>query len=470
MSSIIRRLPQIIADAEKAAEQALNLAKQQPDRLRITQVINPDRASFDDTAQLDGRLIAGDNLAGLASLLVGQNSLENKIDLAYLDPPFLSGADYFVQVAVPTLERTPVKLALPAYTDIWETGLDGYLAMLAPRLILLKKLLAKTGSIYVHVDWRVDGYVRVLMDEIFGVENYRNEIAWCYSSPGRSNTRFKPCHDTIHFYAMSPKATWNRPQQPLAEATKKISSLKFHGQEATWRRSRDTKDMTDWWEIIFHTGSSERIGYATQKPLALLERIIEASSKPGDLVLDCFAGSGTTLVAANKLDRKFIGIDAGQLAIKTIRNRLLTQGKARFSLENLADQTQSDTAAGHSAEISCRVDQKIATITLDGFEIAKDSIPAAGDELEKIWQTYLANPLSLVQLWLIGQYRENSGRRHFESLWHSMRPKQKIRKFEECQVKNSAEIQLDSLATEQLVVKVVDLFGNETTQIVEPKQ
>ena len=292
-------------------------------------------------------LYYGDNLDVLR-----RHVADESVDLIYLDPPFNSNSNYNILFA----EQSGVKAAsqIQAFSDTWrwdqtaakayqevveaggkpsqamqafrqflgDSNMLAYLSMMGPRLMELRRVLKPTGSIYLHCDPTASHYLKMLMDAVFGPENFRNEIVWCYTSPGRNTKKFKPCHDILLYYTNGEHPTWTNPQQPLAEATLKVKRLKFKGQEKEWIRSRDTKDMVDWWEIIFHTGSSERLGYPTQKPEKLLERIIKASSNEGDVVLDPFCGCGTAIAVAQKINRRWIGIDITHLAINLIKTRL----------------------------------------------------------------------------------------------------------------------------------------------------
>jgi adenine-specific DNA-methyltransferase len=270
------------------------------------------------------KLIWGDNLLVMSSLL---EQYAGKIDLIYIDPPFATGANFNITTTIGEDELDVTKeqslIEEKAYRDTWGRGLDSYLTMLSTRLALAHQLLSDRGSIYVHCDWRANSVIRLLMDEIWGMGSFRNEIAWCYTSPGRNTERFKPCHDTLLYYVKTGSPTWTNPQQPLADATLKVKSLQFKGQEKAWTRTRETKDMVDWWEITFHTGSGERLGYPTQKPEALVERVIAASSQPGDLVADFFVGSGTAVAVAEKMGRRWIAADLGRFAVHTTRKRLM---------------------------------------------------------------------------------------------------------------------------------------------------
>lgn len=290
-------------------------------------------------------LIWGDNKLVMASLL---KDFKGKIDLIYIDPPFDVGADFSMRLEIgdegEQVSKDQSALEMVAYNDMWGRGVSSYLQTMAERLSLMKDLLSERGSIYVHCDWRVNMYLRSILDEVFGVDRFRNQVEWCYTSPGRNAVRFKPCHDSIFYYSKSESPIWTNPQQALAEATLQVKSLQFRGQEKAWTRTRETKDMVDWWEITFHTGSGERIGYPTQKPEALLERILTASTEPNSLVADFFCGSGTTGAVAEKLGRRWIMADLGRFAVHTTRKRLIdvqrtlsAEGKPyrAFDLHNL---------------------------------------------------------------------------------------------------------------------------------------
>ncbi len=182
-----------------------------------------------------------------------------------------------------------------------------YLCFLAVRLAEMRRVLRNDGSIYVHCDPTSSHYLKQLMDTVFGIGNFRNEIVWAYGLGGSSRQTFSRKHDVILFYSKSDHYTFNKPQTPA-------KSQRLKGR---------MKGETDVWDIpSLNNMAKERTGYPTQKPLALYERIIEASSNPGDLVLDPFCGSGTTLVAAQRLGRHWIGIDSNASAVETARERL----------------------------------------------------------------------------------------------------------------------------------------------------
>lgn len=298
--------------------------------------------SISSGAGFTNRLIFGDNLASLAALagdpIRQEIEATGGIRLIYLDPPFATGDQFHMDVLI---GDPATKLRLPAYRDAWQGGLSGYLSMLAPRLQRLYGLLAEDGSLYFHCDFRAAPHARLLLDEIFGPNRLLNEIVWTYGL-GNANTQraFGRKHDTILLYTKSDNYIFNRLRGPVTPAmaakyrhTRPDGTrfMRSYGKEYDLQGGKPIGSV---WDIpAVAATSKERVGYPTQKPQALLKRIIEASSNPGDLVLDPFCGAGTTLAAANRLDRRWIGCDAGELAIWTSRKRLA--GGSSFDLLTL---------------------------------------------------------------------------------------------------------------------------------------
>lgn len=267
-------------------------------------------------------LFHGDNKEILSTLLV--NGFRGKIDLIYIDPPFDSGADYVRKVE---LRGTDKKVAgeeqniieQTQYTDIWAN--DNYLQFMYERLILLRELLSEKGSIYLHCDWHKSHHLRFLLDEVFGAENFVNEIAWGYSWGMRTPDKWNRKHDTILMYSKAQNIIFN------ANAVRvERTNEKGRTDENIYNNGKDFGDQalpTDiWYVATIHTASNERMDYPTQKPEALIDRIISASSNPDSIILDCFAGSGTTQAVAQKLGRRWIGCDLNKGAIQTISKRL----------------------------------------------------------------------------------------------------------------------------------------------------
>ncbi|RKY83751.1 site-specific DNA-methyltransferase [candidate division KSB1 bacterium] len=293
------------------------------------------------------RLIWGDNLLAMQALLA--NGYEGKINLIYIDPPFDSKADYSHKMVIEGNEFTkePSVIERLAYKDTWTGGTDSYLDMLYPRLQLMKRLLAEDGSIYVHCDWHVNSYVRIILDEIFGKDNFINEIIWGYkrpSAPGQN--QFSRLHDTIYWYVKNSEKGWifnpNEVRIPYAESSYARAGYAGTASKMTGGMGVQLKEKgkipEDWWDIPMLKGNSEEYcKFQTQKPEALLERIIKASSNKGDLVADFFCGSGTTLSVAEKLGRHWIGCELGKVGIQVTRARLVELGAKPFLIENIGN-------------------------------------------------------------------------------------------------------------------------------------
>jgi DNA modification methylase len=282
--------------------------------------------------QLSGwknKLIWGDNKLILSSLKNGplRQEIEDNggIKLIYIDPPFDVGADFSMDIEIgdETFTKKPSVLEDIAYRDTWGKGADSWIAMMYERLKLMRDLLAEDGTIYAHVDWRVTGYLRLILDEIFGANNFRNEIIYCYGGGGISKTDFARKHDTIFRYSKSEVYTFNVEYRPYSEGTMKIPrhSLSSGGGEL----NEEGTPLNDWWPDLPRLTSynKEWTSYPTQKPSNLIKRIIKASSDEDDLVCDFFCGSGTTLAVAEKLGRKWIGSDLGKFGIHTTRKRMI---------------------------------------------------------------------------------------------------------------------------------------------------
>jgi len=288
------------------------------------------------------KLIWGDNKLILSSLANGpireEIEKEGGLKLIYIDPPFAVGADFGfeIQIADEKVEKKQSIIEEIAYRDTWGKGISSYLTMMYERLKLMHHLLAEDGSIYVHVDWKVSGYLRLLLDDIFGGSNYINEIIWHYTGNSVPTKCFPRKHDNIYFYSKSDKfkinfedvleaysdLTLKRYNHTDEEGRKyKVSALRNGKQEIVY--ANEGKFPDDVWDIPVPRSLDELVGYPTQKPITLLEKIIKASSKEGDLIADFFCGSGTTAAVAEKLGRKWISTDLGRFSIHTARKRLI---------------------------------------------------------------------------------------------------------------------------------------------------
>jgi len=366
----------------------------------ITNAERQDRLNV-GSSDWHNRLIYGDNLLAMAALLAGDEttpSLRGKVDLIYIDPPFDSKADYRTKVTLPgvELEQKPTVIEQFAYSDTWSDGTASYLAMITPRLILMRELLADTGSIYVHLDWHVGHYVKIVMDEVFGKERLINEVIWQRTSAQSNPRRYGNVHDAIYWYAKGQSYHWTPIFEPLSpehiEANYsyenaigifKLADLTGKGQGPArvfgnrgridpgagrhWP-SQETIDgliaaeplywtasgkpyrklylddadgrlvQSIWTDVkAFRGAASEALGYATQKPEKLLDRIIRASSLENGLVADFNGGSGTTAAVAEKLGRRWITTDLGKPACMVMRKRLIDQNAKPFLYQAIGD-------------------------------------------------------------------------------------------------------------------------------------
>ena len=272
------------------------------------------------------KLIWGDNLLVMGSLL---EKFAGKIDLIYIDPPFATGADFTFTTEIGEsgleIEKEQSAIEEKAYRDTWGRGTETFVQMMYDRLMLMRDLLAPTGSIYVHCDWRVTQFVRMSMDDIFGRDHFRNEIIWCYKSGGAGSTGFAKKHDTIYYYTKTDKYVFN----PSKEKSYMGIGYSTGNKNVVLHDDNDGLgpytfvNVKDWWSDIGMIATSKGRLYPTQKPDELLDRIIASSSERGGIVADFFGGSGTTLSVAEKLGRRWIGCDLGRWAIHVTRKRLL---------------------------------------------------------------------------------------------------------------------------------------------------
>lgn len=310
------------------------------DEPRSEEKIEFQRSLFDTSGQRvqgwSNKLIWGDNKFVLSSLQSGplreEIEANGGIKLIYIDPPFDVGSDFntTIEIGDSSFEKAPTVLEEIAFRDTWGKGQDSFLAMIYDRLKLMHGLLADDGSIFVHCDYRLSGSLRIVLDEIFGKDNFRNEIIWFYpDTPGRSNNYFPRKHDSIFYFSKSNEHTFyaDEVRVEILEASKERykSVRKLGGKEYVGGVSADIgKVPEDVWRLSTVKGNAkESQGYPTQKPEKLLERIIKSVTKEGEIIADFFAGSGTTVSVAEKLNRKWLTSDIGRFSINTTRKRMI---------------------------------------------------------------------------------------------------------------------------------------------------
>lgn len=393
MDSLIYELPKIVDEGKKEVEKILErISNQSKLALQTNELVLPAKDTNNlwegRTSKLNekdwlNRLVYGDNLLVMQALLTGDKesgleSMRGKIDLIYIDPPFDSKADYRTKITLPgvDLEQKPTIIEQFAYADTWKDGTVSYLKMLYPRLILMRDLLSEKGSIYVHIDWHVGHYVKILLDDIFGKENFRNEIVWKRSNMKGAKTtsnQFGRNHDVIYLYSKSNNYTYKQEfksytedyikqrfchkdikgvycLQPIGTRSKEsMAELKKNNRiiitNNGFERIKFYLDemkgvaLDDIWTDIQTVSQlvNEKIDYATQKPEGLLERIIKASSNENSVVADFFAGSGTTGAVAERLGRKWIMADLGKPSALIMRKRLIDQNAKPFLYQSIGD-------------------------------------------------------------------------------------------------------------------------------------
>jgi DNA modification methylase len=344
------------------------------------------------------------------------------VDLIYLDPPFFSGKNYeviwkdgaevrsFEDTKFYTLECECGKVFPENHlycafcgagkdkaTERRSNDIEAYLQWLRPKLEECYRVLKPTGSVYVHLDWHAVHYVKVMMDEIFGYNNFKNDITWCYNRWSNVSSSFQRMHDTILFYAKGGTSTFNEIRIPLETPRKRNLVAMVNGKKVSKRdengkiiyKMQIDKPLSDWWEINpVPKKGGERLGYPTQKPEALLERIIKASSNPGDLVLDPFSGCATCVSVAEKLGRRWIGIDVSPTSCRLMTDRLRKIGYS-IGVSDIIDmpQTSDELKDMEAFEFQNWVVQQ-----LGGRQVQKKT----GDRGIDGW-TFVGNPIQVKQ-------------------------------------------------------------------------
>lgn len=346
-------------------------------RLQCTDLVGPGRGARAN------RLILAENLAAMSAL---RHDYEGKIDLIYADPPFWTGKTYRARAGRGEDSRKPTEwVTARGFEDRW-IDLGQYLNMLYARLRLMHRLLAPDGTIYLHLDWHAAPYARVLLDEIFGPGRLLNEIIWVYHGPSPIRSAFKRKHDTIYAYTKSDRYSFNAdavrvPYDPATVKTFQSSKRAGFGKRPDLERG---KVPEDWWYFpVVARLHRERTGYPTQKPEALLERIVLASSGPGDLVADFFCGSGTLPAVADRLGRRWIACDGSALAVNTTRRRLLLAGdRQAFSVWADAERPANEQLG---AELRLIAQSRQAEARLIGLDGKQERFPESVTALEFDW-------------------------------------------------------------------------------------
>lgn len=408
------------------------------------------------------QLILGDNLKVMEAL---QDRFRGKIDLIYVDPPFATGQNFTVSTRIgegnPRTRKLRVQPSVrgEAYRDSWGRDPGAYLSMLLARFRRLRPLLSAEGTIFVHLDRRVCHHVKLILDEVFGPERFINEIVWCYTGPSSPGMRgFANKHDILYWYAKGSSWTFNADavRLPYNESTRRNEGRRTGfttgNPDLVVKLHPLGKYPEDWWVLPVEAPASRvRTGYPTQKPERLLERILLAATREGDLVADFFSGSGTTLAVAEKLGRRWIGCDASPVAVHVARKRLLDIPRVR-PFEVLAAAGPKRPATRLDVAIACGADNR-AAVTLQGYALDAPSA-AAQDILRRAtrWS-------DLVDYWAVD--------------WDFRGPPPAPR-FVAYRTEKQRRLPLSATSPAyerpgryRILVEVTDIFGNETRKQVE---
>lgn len=370
--SLLEQLPTIVSAGKRQAAQVLQQLEghnrvslqtrelvipsrdtMTPDLLRHAQE-NEQSSKLLSEIEDHNRLIYGDNLLAMAALLAGDEktpSLRGKIDLIYIDPPFDSKADYRTKITLPgaTISQKAAVIEQFAYSDTWSNGTASYLAMIVPRLALMRELLSPQGTIYVHLDWHIGHYVKIVLDELFGKDCFKNEVIWHYKRWPTPAQEWQKMHDSLLVYTrVAGNGYFKKLYGPRTAETEKrwknkriVANHDGDGMRipsGSFEEESLGAPLDDVWDIsIIAPVAHERVNYGTQKPEKLLKRIIEASCPPGGLVADFFSGSGTTAAVAEKLGCRWVVTDLGKPATMITRKRLVDQCAQPFLYQAIGD-------------------------------------------------------------------------------------------------------------------------------------
>ena len=435
------------------------------------------RLDLESEEEWKNLLIWGENKAVIKSLL---SKFSNKISLIYIDPPFATGGDFNLKIQIGENGKFIDEIA---YVDKWKKGLESYLSFLQERLVLMKDLLISSGSIYVHLDWHISHYVKLIMDEIFGIDNFRNEIVWAYpAASAKTRKFFIRSYDSILFYTKSKKYVFNDDPNIYMEYSNRVKkALKKDEHGIFYYRggSHNGKKLSrkvyvkqegifprDVWNDIpyIRANVNEYQGFSTQKPERLLKRIILASSNENDLVADFFCGSGTTLSVAEKLDRRWIGCDSNYHAIHMSKKRILNISSSNDILKwkqkynksphsfQISELNKIESQNQESPNLSLEIKQNndVVTVELTNYVVPKNKIlPTKIKEKISVFSDW-------IDYWAIDYYKKE---KLFTNMWISYRtPKKRKLKLK------SDPFLYEKPGVYNLSIKIIDIFG---TQLVK---
>jgi len=354
----------------------------------------------------NNRIVSGDNLEYMKFLLK-KKDMGGKLQLIYMDPPFFSNGKYQASLKIKSdiLGTSPL-IKIGAYEDVWNNSMKEYLKMLTVRFFMMKELLSDTGVLWVHLDWHASHYVKVILDQVFGENNFVNEVVWTYKSGGANKRSFAKKHDTLLFYSKTGKYKFT--PQPEKSYNRGLKPYRFKGveefqDEVGWYTIVNMKDV---WSIdMVGRTSSERTGYATQKPEKLLERIINACTDEGDICADFFSGSGTLGAVCGRMGRHWILCDNGPAAEASQVYRLARSG------QNFDVQRCKESVNDNNAEFDLSGNE----LCFKTYMIDVDSMDCTSKDVIRNYMEQ--DPLSLVKFWTVG-YDDENGISVIDNIYH----------------------------------------------------
>jgi DNA modification methylase len=393
------KFPEILAGGLGAWENA------KPAYPRVEETIGAKRPE-----SRENRLIYADNLGVMKACAL--NGQAGAFDLIYVDPPFFSRANYSAEIKLQAGNgKTIPALRRAAYSDSWDGDMEAYLRMLASRFFGFRELLSRTGSLWVHMDWHAVHYVKILLDAIFGEDNFVNEVIWNYKSGGVSKRRFARKHDSLLFYAKTREyyfepqreKSYNRGLKPY-----RFKGVREYRDETGWYTLVNMKDV---WQLdMVGRTSSERTGYATQKPEALITRILSSCTEEGALCADFFGGSGTLAAAAERMNRRWLLCDSGRLAVIDAQKRMVGLDAA-FTVSADTVGSESEDRGATAGDFDAKyieeqtVDPGKTRVTVEllrcGLPENDDALPVAEKYLPYVKAALNEDPLLLADYWSV---------------------------------------------------------------------
>lgn len=443
---IIEEIPRLLREGKKKLEHILNSSE-----LKFHHELILGYNKLQNHGSIN-RLYKIDNIYAMKDLL--DNGYSSKIDLIYIDPPFFTMADYYHRIEVLGKDGKEV-IEYKAYSDIWKNGLIEYLDMVTIRLYLMKELLSDIGSIYVHVDYRTVHYIKIIMDCIFGRENFLNEVIWAYKSGGTSSKYYSRKHDNILVYTKTDKYIFNPQKEKSYNRDFKpyrFKGIKEYEDKLGWYTLVNLKDV---WNInMVGRTSKERVGYGTQKPTSLLERIILSSSNENSIVADFFAGSGTTAIVAERHNRRWICSDIGNASILTIRKRLASESKNAYELLN-DKSNEGDIKLNLDLDVKVDNNNKIIDINLNRYDLDLNSIKFKKGQKDILKKIQKENSLRLVDYIGIG---------YIDKYNKLIIKEERYRSFNNLIIDRCIRVPIYQESRKSMCIKCIDIFGNELLQ------